>query len=64
MVSDALGGVNGVEKGAAVVTSGVQGLGPATVEELRMHSEKWIIPHLGQAYPPVTVLALGGKAAE
>lgn len=29
--------------------SGVRGLGPATVKELRMHSEKWIIPHLGQA---------------
>ena len=28
---------------------GVRGLGLATVEELRMHAEKWIIPHLGQA---------------
>jgi integrase len=29
--------------------NGVRGLVPATVEELRMHVEKWIIPHLGQA---------------
>ncbi|MDA1359815.1 site-specific integrase [Glycomyces luteolus] len=29
--------------------SGVRGLGDATIDELRMHSEKWIIPHLGQA---------------
>lgn len=29
--------------------NGVRGRGPATVDELRMHAEKWIIPHLGQA---------------
>jgi integrase len=28
---------------------GVRGLIPATVNELRIHAEKWIIPHLGQA---------------
>jgi hypothetical protein len=26
---------------------GVRGLIPATVNELRIHAEKWIIPHLG-----------------
>lgn len=29
--------------------NGVRGRGPATVNELRMHAEKWIIQHLGQA---------------